>query len=263
VSPHSALDLKHLATDDHRFCVDKETGKKQGPQFLARMDQLQNLLYANKTRSLLIILQGMDASGKDGAIRHLMSGINPQSCQVAAFKAPTEDELAHDFLWRVHQKAPPKGYIGIFNRSHYEDVLVPRVHHMISGDVVRRRFKDINHFEKLLTTSGTAILKFFLHISKDEQRKRLEERIENPQKRWKLAASDLADRKNWKAYQQAHEEAMMATNTPEAPWYVIPSDHKWYRNWVLAQIIVQALEAMKLKTPKPDPAISFKNLKVR
>ena len=191
-----------------------------------------------------------------------MSGVNPQSCQVTSFKVPTAEENAHDFLWRVHQKTPPLGFIGIFNRSHYEDVLVTRVHHMISKSVAQQRMKEINHFEKLLAANGTTILKFYLHISKEEQRERLQERIDHPQKRWKFNVQDLAERKKWKAYQRAYEAMIHATSTDYAPWYVVPSDHKWYRNWVVGRVIVNALEKMDLRLPPADPRIHFKKLKV-
>lgn len=262
VKPGSRLRLKHTDADDHRFCEDKEEGKKKTEKLLKRLDDLQEKLYTEGKRSLLIVLQGMDTAGKDGTIRHVMSGVNPQSCQVTSFKVPTAEEEAHDFLWRVHQKTPPRGFIGIFNRSHYEDVLVTRVHRMISDEEARRRFKEIRHFEMLLSAQGTVILKFFLHISRDEQKARLQERADDPGKRWKLSLADLAERKNWKKYQKAYEEALSATSTPEAPWYVIPANHKWYSHWLVAGVIVQTLEDMRLATPKPDPAIHFKKLRI-
>ena len=237
IRPGDRFRLEAISTSHHPFCKDKDESKKDIPVILERLSRLQNLLYANKTRSLLVILQGMDTSGKDGTIRHVMSGVSPQGCQVASFKEPTPEELAHDFLWRVHAKIPPKGFIGIFNRSHYEDVLVTRVHHLISDDVARKRLKNIQHFEKLLTVTGTVILKFFLHISKEEQRRRLQARIEDPHKRWKLSPTDLTDRKKWKEFQKVYEQAIMATSTDAAPWFIIPADHKWYRNWVVGHLV--------------------------
>jgi len=262
VKPGSRVRLKHAAAGDHRFCEDKEEGKKKTEKLLKRLDGLQEKLYAEGKRALLIVLQGMDTAGKDGTIRHVMSGVNPQSCQVTSFKVPTVEEQAHDFLWRVHAKTPPRGFIGIFNRSHYEDVLVTRVHGLIDDEEAVRRFKEIRHFEKLLSAQGTTILKFFLHISKDEQRARLQERADDPAKRWKLSPSDLAERKNWKKYQKAYEDALSATSTAHAPWHVVPADHKWYGHWVIADVIVQALENMRLVVPKPDPAIHFKKLRI-
>ncbi len=263
VTPDTRIKLKHASPEDTHLCDDKDAGKKEIEKLLERMDALQDKLYAAKSRALLVVLQGMDTSGKDGTIRHVMRGVNPQSCQVFSFKVPTPEEQAHDFLWRVHPKTPPKGFMGIFNRSHYEDVLVTRVHKMISDKEAKRRFKEINHFEKLLCDNGTVILKLFLHISKDEQRVRLEDRIKTPEKRWKLSTADMQERQNWKAYERAYEEALSATSTDAAPWYIIPANHKWYRNWVVAHLVVSALEKMNLKTPKPDPHIDFKNLKVK
>lgn len=240
----------------------KEKAKTAMEKLIGRLDELQERLYANGNRALLIVLQGMDTSGKDGTIRSVMSGVNPQGCKVVTFKTPSTEELGHDFLWRVHQKAPAKGQIGIFNRSHYEDVLITRVHGLISDKVVKQRFEQIRAFEELLTESGTVILKFFLHISKDEQKKRLEERISNPEKRWKFCTGDLEERKFWENYQAAFEAMLTATNTDFAPWYVIPANRKWYRNLVIADHIVKALENLKLKTPPAPAGINFDTLKI-
>lgn len=211
---------------------------------------------------ILVLIEGRDAAGKDGVIKHVMSGVNPQGCKVVTFKTPSVEELKHDFLWRVHQKAPEKGQIGIFNRSHYEDVLITRVHGLISDKVVRQRFNQINEFEELLSESGTCILKFFLHISKDEQKKRLEERIRNPEKRWKFSAGDIEERKFWKDYMEAFEAMLSATSTDLAPWHIVPADYKWYRNLIIAQQVVNALENMKLKTPPAPVGINFDTLKI-
>lgn len=240
----------------------KAKAKAETAKLIARLDGLQERLYANATRSLLIVLQGMDTSGKDGTIKSVMSGVNPQGCKVVAFKAPSKDELAHDFLWRVHREVPPKGYIGIFNRSHYEDVLITRVHGWVSDKVVKRRFDQIKEFEELLTESGTAILKLFLHISKDEQKERLEARIADPEKRWKWNSGDLEERKLWEDYLKVFEDVISATSTDCAPWYIVPANRKWYRNLVVAERIVNVLEDMKLKTPPAPDGVDFTKLRI-
>lgn len=214
-----------------------------------RIIRRQYLLYADAGQSLLIVLQGLDAAGKDGTIRHVMSGMNPQGVHVAAFKQPTSTEAAHDFLWRAHRAAPGRGQVAIFNRSHYEDVLVTRVHGTIPESVWRARYDQINRFEELLATNGTAILKFFLHISPEEQLDRFRERLEDPARQWKISETDYTERQFWPAYMRAYEDALAATSTAVAPWYVIPSDHKWVRNLAVAEIIAARLERMDLKTP--------------
>jgi PPK2 family polyphosphate:nucleotide phosphotransferase len=211
--------------------------------------KLQNLLYAENKRSLLIILQGMDTSGKDGTIRHVMSGLSPLGVQVHAFRAPSQIELAHDFLWRVHQVVPPNGVIGIFNRSHYEDVLVVRVHKLVKARIWKDRYKQINHFERMLTETGTIILKFFLHISADEQKKRLHDRLTDPTRFWKFSLSDIEERKFWPDYQKAYEDALNECSTKHAPWYIVPANRKWYRNLVVAGTIVKTLRALKMEYP--------------
>lgn len=240
----------------------KAKAKAETAKLIARLDGLQERLYANATRSLLIVLQGMDTSGKDGTIKSVMSGVNPQGCKVVAFKAPSKDELAHDFLWRVHREVPPQGYIGIFNRSHYEDVLITRVHGWVSDKVARHRFNQIKEFEELLTESGTAVLKFFLHISNDEQKERLEARIADPEKRWKWNSGDLEERKLWSEYLKAFEDVIAATSTEEAPWYIVPANRKWYRNLVVADRIVNVLEEMKIKTPPAPEGVDFTKLRI-
>ena len=238
----------------------KEKAKAITAELTGRLGELQERLYADGTRSLLIVLQGMDTSGKDGTIKSVMSGVNPQGCKVVSFKAPSSEELSHDFLWRVHQKAPAKGQIGIFNRSHYEDVLITRVHGWVSDKIVRQRFDQIKEFEELLYESGTTVLKFFLHISKDEQKERLEERIRDPEKRWKFNEGDLEERKLWKNYMKAFEDVMAATSTDHAPWYIVPANRKWYRNLVVADRVVDVLEAMKIRTPPATAGINFDTL---
>ncbi len=218
-----------------------EESKKLGKE----LGELQELLAAAQQQSVLVILQGMDTSGKDGTIRHVFSHLNPQGCSVHSFKQPTAEEQAHDFLWRIHAVTPPKGVIGIFNRSQYEDVLVVRVHNLVPEDVWSKRYKEINHFEKLLTNSDTIIMKFFLHISYEEQSERLQARVDDKDKSWKISASDFAERKYWFDYQRAYEDALSRCSTDEAPWYIVPANHKWYRNFVIAQTLVEALREHK------------------
>ena len=265
VKPDSRVDLASIdpnETSGYDGSDGKANAKTKTDTLIEKLARLQDRLYANAGRSLLIILQGMDTSGKDGTIKHVMSGVNPMGCHVRSFKVPTPQERAHDFLWRVHQQVPAAGYIGIFNRSHYEDVLVTRVHEQIGKKEAERRFAQIRDFERLLNEHGTAILKFFLHISNDEQRERLEERVKDKEKRWKFSANDLAERKLWSKYQAMYEAAIAATSTTEAPWFIVPANRKWYRNLVVAETVVEALEAMNLKTPPASPDIDFKNLKI-
>lgn len=266
VKPGSRLNLDRYDPDGTGDYKKTDQGKEKAKAITAeltgQLGELQERLYANGTRSLLIVLQGMDTSGKDGTIKSVMSGVNPQGCKVVSFKAPSSEELSHDFLWRVHQKAPSKGQIGIFNRSHYEDVLITRVHGWVSDKVVQQRFNQIKEFEALLHESGTTILKLFLHISKDEQKERLEERIRDPEKRWKFNEGDLEERKLWKNYMDAFEDMLAATSTDHAPWYIVPANRKWYRNLVVADLAVHALDDMKLKTPPAPAGINFDTLKI-
>jgi PPK2 family polyphosphate:nucleotide phosphotransferase len=220
------------------------------------MDRLQNLLYAEGRRALLIVLQGMDASGKDGTIRHVMSGLNPQGVSVVAFKVPSDEERAHDYLWRVHKVVPRYGHIAIFNRSHYEDVLAVRVHQLVPKKVWKKRYKQINLFERFLTENNVIILKFFLHISKGEQKARLEERLRDPERHWKFSAKDVEERRHWPAYRKAYEAALTECSTDHAPWYVVPADNKWYRNLVVAETIVRTLSGLDLKYPEPAEDLS-------
>ena len=244
---------------------DEFGGKAQGVESLEQdilsLQQAQDRLFASNSRSLLVILQGMDTSGKDGIIRHVFRGINPQGCRVCGFRAPNSEELGHHFLWRPMRFLPPKGMISIFNRSYYEEVLVVRVHPKVLdaqnlmpykklSDLWKRRYEEIRMFEKTLTESGTSVLKFYLHISRDEQRKRLLERLETPEKHWKFNAGDLAERKLWKEYQEAFEDAMEATSTKASPWYVIPSDDKWYARAAVADLISGHLDSLDLEYPK-------------
>ena len=214
-----------------------------------KLSKLQEVFYAAQTRALLVVLQGMDTAGKAGTIRHIFSGINPQGCSVASFKVPTPLEARHEFLWRCQLQTPPRGMIGIFNRSHYEDVLSPQVHDKLSAKEVERHLEDINLWEKTLTDNNTVVLKFFLHISHDEQTRRLQERVDTPDKHWKLSAGDFAERRFWPAYMKAYEGILEATSTRHAPWFVIPSDHRWFRNVAISEILVAALEGMDLEYP--------------
>ncbi|MDZ7364203.1 MAG: polyphosphate kinase 2 family protein [candidate division KSB1 bacterium] len=232
--------------------ADKGEAKTQSQKNVARLAELQEVMYAEGRHALLIILQAMDTGGKDGTIKKVMSGVNPQGCRVTSFKAPTPEELAHDFLWRIHQHVPPRGYIGIFNRSHYEDVLIVRVHNLVPQSVWRERYEQINNFEKSLADNGVTILKFFLHISKDEQRQRLQARLEDKSKHWKFNPGDLKERALWDDYMAAYEDAINKCNTPWAPWHVVPANKKWYRNLVISERLVEALESLDMKYP-PAP----------
>lgn len=238
----------------------KEEAKAETACLIERISALQERLYANGDRALLIVLQGMDTSGKDSTIKHVMSGVNPQGCKVVSFKTPSDQELARDFLWRIHQQVPAKGQIGIFNRSHYEDVLITRVHGMINDRVATRRFDQIKEFEELLTENGTAIVKFFLYISKDEQKQRLVERVEDPEKRWKFNEGDLEERKLWDDYLRVFEDVISKTSTDSAPWYIVPANRKWFRNLLVAQVVAEALEAMNLGCPTPSADIDWDRL---
>ena len=219
---------------------------------IRELDALQYVMYAERKHALLVVLQGMDGAGKDGTIRHVMTGLNPQGCRVTSFKVPTPEEAAHDFLWRIHRAVPPLGDIGIFNRSHYEDVLVTRVHNLVPRAVWSRRYDDINAFEALLAGRGVVVVKFFLHISKAEQKERFEARIKDPDKQWKLSAADFSERKYWGAYMKAFEEVLSKCSTDQAPWYVIPSDRKWFRNLAVCRVLVATLEGLRMKFPKPS-----------
>jgi PPK2 family polyphosphate:nucleotide phosphotransferase len=211
------------------------------------ISELHDLLYAAQETPMLIVLQGMDTAGKDGTVRHVIGALNPMSCRVSGFKVPTPTEQAHDFLWRIHQEAPMRGQVAVFNRSHYEDVLVVRVHKLVPEPVWKRRYKDINNFEELLVDNGTIILKFFLHISKEEQHARLLDREKDPTKAWKLSAGDWKERELWDDYQEAYEDAINRCATPESPWFIVPANKKWYRNVAISEAIVEAMRPHKAK----------------
>ena len=222
---------------------------------LPRLEELQGLLAAERRHRVLLVLQGMDTAGKDATIRRVFEGVNPQGVRVARFGPPTPEELEHDFLWRVHPHVPRSGEIVIFNRSHYEDVLWPRVHRQISEEEVARRLRAIRDFERLLSEEGTSILKFFLHIDRDEQRRRLEARLHDPRKHWKFSVHDLAERPLWPKYVRAYEDLLQQTSTEEAPWFVVPSDHPLSRDVVVARILERALARLKMRYPPLDPAV--------
>jgi PPK2 family polyphosphate:nucleotide phosphotransferase len=241
---------------DYRGDYDKARARAEEAMLEQRLADLQEKLYAQRTQSLLVVLQAMDAGGKDGTIRKVFNSVNPQGVHVASFKAPTADELAHDFLWRVHMNTPSKGFVGIFNRSHYEEVLIVRVNKMVPPEVWEARYDHINNFERLLSDNGTRILKFYLHISKDEQRERLQSRLDEPEKHWKFAEEDLKTRKQWDEYMEAFEAVLTRCNTEYAPWYIVPANHKWYRDLVVTRAIVETLEDMKVAFPKATIDVS-------
>ena len=230
---------------------DPDEARAELDHLVDQIADLQARLYAEDARSLLVVLQGIDAAGKDSSVKHVFSGTNPQGVRVYSFKEPSNEEAAHDFLWRTHRATPRRGHITIFNRSHYEDVLVPRVHRTVPRKVLRKRYDRINDFERLLTENGTLIVKFFLHISKGEQRRRLLERLDDPEKCWKFAEGDLAERALWDRYVVAYEKLLTRCSTSHAPWYVIPADHKWYRNLAVASVLVGALEGLDSRYPRP------------
>lgn len=243
----------------------KADAEEQLARSIGRMREMQEKLYAQDSWSLLIVLQAMDAAGKDSLIKHVMSGLNPQGCDVHSFKAPSDEELDHDFLWRTSVRLPRRGHIGIFNRSYYEEVLVVRVHpeilerEKLPKPVVTKRlwderFEDINNYEHYLTRNGTVIRKIFLHVSKEEQRRRFLARLERPEKQWKFSMHDVAERKLWNDYMRVYEAAIRATSTSRAPWYVVPADHKWFARLVVSHVIIETLQGLDLGFPKADPA---------
>jgi PPK2 family polyphosphate:nucleotide phosphotransferase len=260
LSPHEKIRLKDFdPAETYGFEKGNEKGQRDEElmaKTTSRLDELQYTLYAEGQRSVLIVLQGMDTAGKDGTIRHVMSGASPQSCKVTSFKIPSSHEQAHDFLWRIHEAVPEKGNIGIFNRSQYEDVLIVRVHKLVPKSVWSERYDEINRFEKYLTDNGTTVLKFFLHISKDEQKRRIEERIADPAKHWKLSPADLKEREFWDDYTEAYEDVLSKCSTKHSPWFIIPANHKWFRNLAVSKIMVETLEKMDPQYPTPEMDIA-------
>ena len=252
IKPGTKLSLDKWDPDDTgEYKKGKLTSEKIA-KMRQDLEKLQEVLYAEHKHKLLIVLQAMDTAGKDGTISHVFEGMNPQGVKVASFKAPTSEELDRDFLWRIHKQVPAKGEIVIFNRSHYEDVLVVRVHKLITKTEWQRRYRDINNYERMLVDEGTTILKFYLHISPDEQKKRLQDRLDDPAKHWKFSTADLTERKLWPDYVRAYEDAISATSTEYAPWYVVPANKKWFRNLLVADTIKESLESLKMKYPESN-----------
>ena len=255
VQPGKAPQLARRDSGARPGADSKLEGLERLENLVSRLGVLHGRLYAESRRAVLLVLQGMDASGKDGVIRTVLTGVNPQGCRIEAFKAPTPEELAHDFLWRVHARVPARGEIGIFNRSHYEDVVAVRVRKLAAESVWSKRYAHIAAFERLLTDEGTAVVKVFLHESKDAQRKRLQARVDDPEKRWKFRLGDLDDRAKWDEFQTAYEDVIRETSTDYAPWYVVPADHNWSRNLCVAEILVDALERLDPQIPPAEPGV--------
>ncbi len=257
VKPGDKVDLDGIDPEDCHPYKDNVPGappaaKEDTEREIARIAKFQEVLYAGQKQALLVVLQGMDTSGKDGATRAVIRDVSPQGTVVHAFKKPSSEELSHDYLWRIHERCPGRGMITVFNRSHYEDVLVVRVHSLVPEKAWSRRYDQINEFERILTEEGTSVLKLFLHISKKEQKKRLEDRLKDKTKLWKFSVGDLGERRYWEDYQKAYEDALGRCSTEHAPWYIVPSNKKWYRNAVITRIVAERLEKMDLKFPKVE-----------
>jgi PPK2 family polyphosphate:nucleotide phosphotransferase len=252
VQPGVSFRLADIDPDNTEPFSSKKKAEKRLEELREQLNDLQENLYAEHRQSLLLVFQAIDTGGKDGTIRNLLTGVNPAGIEVTAFKSPSSEELNHDFLWRIHPHTPGRGHIGVFNRSHYEDVLVTRVHGLIEPHTWQQRYQDINNFEQLLTRNGTRVLKFFLHISKEEQASRLQARLDNPKKRWKFEPGDLVERRLWDGYQVAFQEAMAACSTADCPWYVIPANTKWARDLAIAELVVAALTEMNPQPPAAD-----------
>lgn len=259
IEPKKKVNLDKIPTrgdlDDKGNKISREEATERYLENTTILSELQFKMAAEGKHRILIVLQAMDTAGKDGTIRKVFGPLNPQGVRIQSFKAPTSYELAHDFLWRVHQHTPPNGHIQVFNRSHYEDVLVVRVHELVPEERWRKRYGHIRHFEELLVDEGTHILKFMLHISKEEQKERLEARLKDPERVWKFETGDLRERKLWSAYQKAYEDAIEETSTEHAPWYVIPADRKWYRDYVISTLLREFLESLDLRWPEPEPGL--------
>ena len=255
VEPGSTVDLSCWNTDENEG-LDKNLGSKVTKNLNDRLEHAQELLWAEDKNKVLLVLQATDTGGKDGTIRHVFDGVNPQGVRVASFKKPTDDERAHDYLWRVHRHAPSTGEMVIFNRSHYEDVLVVRVHGWVSEEKIQQRFLHIREFERLLADEGTTIAKFYLHISQDEQKERLQSRLDEPDKNWKFSTGDLEERKHWDDYQNAFADMLGQTSTDYAPWYVIPANRKWFRNLLISRIVVDTLEGLDMAYPSAEDGLT-------
>jgi PPK2 family polyphosphate:nucleotide phosphotransferase len=256
VEPGSPAALGKRPTDDRAGLAGKAEAKKELAKLVEDLSLLHNRLYAEAKRSLLLVLQGLDASGKDGTIKSVLTGVNPQGCRIVSFKEPTATELAHDYLWRVHQACPQRGEIGIFNRSHYEDVVSARVRRLAPKRVWNRRPRHIREFERMLVDEGTVVVKVFLHVSREEQGQRLRERLANPEKVWKFRRGDLEDRARWDEFMRAYDDVIGETSTKWAPWYVVPADHNWVRNVVVARLLVDALRRIDPQLPAPEPGMA-------
>jgi PPK2 family polyphosphate:nucleotide phosphotransferase len=257
IAPNQTVDLSRWDPEDKSlFPIQKKEGKKLLKELNNELESLQELLYAEGKHKVLIVLQAMDAGGKDGTIRHVFEGVNPQGVKVASFKVPSKKEMAHDYLWRVHAQTPGKGEITIFNRSHYEDVLVVRVDQLVPETVWFKRYEHIRSFEKILADEGTTILKFYLHINKEEQKERFQDRLDEPDKNWKFSLGDLEKRGQWDQYIQAYQDLLEKTSTDYAPWYVIPANRKWYRNLVISTIIINTLNNLEMEFPEPEDDLS-------
>jgi len=253
VEPAATVSLTNRDPDDTgEFKGNKQAALLATEELRKKLEGLQEVLYVEHKHKVLVIFQAMDTGGKDGAIRHLFKGLDPNGARVANFKEPTTEEKSHDFLWRVHRQVPASGELVLFNRSHYEEVLIARVHQLVPQEIWSQRFAQINDFEHMLAENGTTILKFFLHIDRGEQGRRLQARLDEPDKRWKFRLSDLQDRKLWDQYVQAYEDVLNKTSSDTAPWYVVPANHKWYRDFVVSSILIDTLEALQMKYPEPE-----------
>lgn len=256
IKPDQKVNLSEMDPQEiSQWDKSKKAGKKKVLELNNELEMLQEMLYAEHKHKILIVIQAMDTGGKDGVIRSVFEGVNPSGVRVASFKVPTPIEMDHDYLWRIHKQTPAKGEIVIFNRSHYEDVLVVRVHNLVPKSVWNKRYEQINAFEKLLSDEGTTIIKFFLNITKDEQKERLQERLDIPKKQWKFSTGDLKERSYWEDYMKAYESVLEKTSTDYAPWYVIPANRNWYRNLVISTILVNKLKSLKMSYPKPEDGI--------
>jgi len=260
VKPGDKVDLESIDTDFYGG-LDKDAAREETAKDLQALEHLQQQLYAEDQRALLVVLQGIDTAGKDGVIRRVMTGFNPQGCVVTPFKKPSGEEIEHDYLWRVHNACPRRGEIGVFNRSHYEDVLVVRVHNLVRGKRLERRYETINGFERMLLDEGTHTVKFFLWISREEQKQRLQERLADPAKNWKFSEADLKERELWREYIDAFNIALMRCSTDHAPWWIVPANRKWFRDWMVAKVLRNTLEGFAMKWPKTK--IDLSKIKVK
>jgi PPK2 family polyphosphate:nucleotide phosphotransferase len=252
IKPGSKVNLAKIEAGYHGDYENEEAAQAELEKYSQKLSELQAMMYAENKHALLIVLQAMDGGGKDGTIHHVMDAMNPQGCTVVSFKVPTAEELAHDYLWRIHKNTPAKGRITVFNRSHYEDVLVVRVHKLVPDEVWSKRYADINAFERTLANSGTSIVKFYLHIDKPEQLDRFRDRLDQPDKQWKISDSDYSEREYWDDYQKAYMDVLSKCSFNYAPWYVIPANHKWFRDLAVSQILVETMEGFKMKYPEPS-----------